>query len=44
MTKAFKDADVIYAKSWGPLLTTDDKTEGKKIRDTTRSGSRTRPS
>jgi ornithine carbamoyltransferase len=33
MEKAFKDADVIYAKSWGPLLTTADKTEGKKIQD-----------
>ena len=31
--KAFKDADVIYAKSWGPLLTTADKNEGKKIQD-----------
>ena len=30
---AFKDADVIYAKSWGPLLTTTDKTEGKKLQD-----------
>ena len=33
MAKAFKDADVVYAKSWGPLLTTDDKNEGKKIQD-----------
>jgi N-acetylornithine carbamoyltransferase len=33
MEKAFKDADVIYAKSWGPLLTTADKVEGKKIQD-----------
>jgi N-acetylornithine carbamoyltransferase len=33
MEKAFKDADVVYAKSWGPLLTTDDKNEGKKIQD-----------
>jgi N-acetylornithine carbamoyltransferase len=33
MTEACKDADVIYAKSWGPLLTTADKTEGKKIQD-----------
>ena len=33
MAKAFQDADVIYAKSWGALLTTDDKTEGKKIQD-----------
>jgi N-acetylornithine carbamoyltransferase len=34
MEAAFKDGDVIYAKSWGPLLTTGDKTEGKKIQDT----------
>ncbi|MEK7327085.1 MAG: ornithine carbamoyltransferase [Chloroflexota bacterium] len=33
MEKAFKDADVVYAKSWGPLLTTDDKTEGKRLQD-----------
>ena len=34
MTEACKDADVIYAKSWGPLLTTTDKAEGKKLQDT----------
>ena len=28
-----KDADVIYAKSWGPLLTTADGVEGKKLQD-----------
>ena len=33
MEKAFKDADVVYAKSWGPLLTTADQAEGKKIQD-----------
>jgi ornithine carbamoyltransferase len=33
MEQAFKDGDIIYAKSWGPLLTTSDKTEGKKIQD-----------
>lgn len=33
MAKACKDADVIYAKSWGPLLTTEDQAEGKKIQD-----------
>jgi N-acetylornithine carbamoyltransferase len=33
MEAAFKDADIIYAKSWGPLLTTSDKTEGKRIQD-----------
>jgi len=33
MDKAFRDGDIIYAKSWGPLLTTTDKTEGKRIQD-----------
>ncbi len=33
MEKAFKDGDVIYAKSWGPLLTTDDPAKGKEIQD-----------
>ena len=33
MTQAVKDADVVYAKSWGPLLVTDDPDEGKKIQD-----------
>jgi ornithine carbamoyltransferase len=33
MDAAFKDADIIYAKSWGPLLTTADKVEGKKLQD-----------
>ena len=33
MEEAFKDADIIYAKSWGPLLTTQDPDEGKKIQD-----------
>ena len=33
MLEACKDADVIYAKSWGPLLTTNDKAEGKRIQD-----------
>ncbi len=33
MTEACKDADVIYAKSWGPLLTTTDKVEGKRLQD-----------
>jgi N-acetylornithine carbamoyltransferase len=33
MVKAFKDADVVYAKSWGPLLTTQDPEEGKRIQD-----------
>jgi N-acetylornithine carbamoyltransferase len=33
MEKAFKDADIVYAKSWGPLLTTEDKVQGKAIQD-----------
>jgi N-acetylornithine carbamoyltransferase len=33
MDEAFKDGDVIYAKSWGPLLTTTDPDEGKKMQD-----------
>jgi ornithine carbamoyltransferase len=33
MQAACKDADVIYAKSWGPLLTTQDSDEGKRIQD-----------
>jgi N-acetylornithine carbamoyltransferase len=31
MKKAFKDADIIYAKSWGALLTTTDAEEGSRI-------------
>ncbi len=37
MEEGFKDADVVYAKSWGPLLTTSDKTEGKKLQDSYKS-------
>jgi len=33
MEEAFKDADIIYAKSWGPLMTTQDAAEGKAIQD-----------
>jgi len=33
MRAGFKDADVVYAKSWGPLLTTNDQAEGKRIQD-----------
>ena len=33
MQKLCKDADVVYAKSWGPLLVTDDPDEGKSIQD-----------
>jgi N-acetylornithine carbamoyltransferase len=29
MDEAFKGADVVYPKSWGPLLTTTTKEEGK---------------
>ena len=33
MKEAAKDADIIYAKSWGPLLTTQNPDEGKRIQD-----------
>jgi N-acetylornithine carbamoyltransferase len=33
MDEGIKDADIVYAKSWGPLLTTDDKVQGKAIQD-----------
>ena len=33
MEAAFKGADIIYEKSWGPLLTTTDSEEGKRIQD-----------
>jgi N-acetylornithine carbamoyltransferase len=33
MQAAVEGADVVYAKSWGPLLTTRDQEEGKKIQD-----------
>jgi len=33
MKAAAKDADIIYAKSWGPLLTTTDPEQGKEIQD-----------
>jgi N-acetylornithine carbamoyltransferase len=33
MDEAFKDADVVYPKSWGPLLTTTGKDEGKALID-----------
>ncbi|MCB9446008.1 MAG: ornithine carbamoyltransferase [Ardenticatenaceae bacterium] len=33
MKEACEDADVIYAKSWGPLMTTQDPEEGKRIQD-----------
>ena len=31
MDEAFKDADIIYAKSWGPLVHTADLAEGERI-------------
>ena len=33
MEEGFKEAEIVYAKSWGPLLTTNDPEEGKKIQD-----------
>ena len=33
MDAAFKGADIVYAKSWGPLVTTSDPDEGKRIQD-----------
>jgi N-acetylornithine carbamoyltransferase len=33
MEEGFRDADVVYAKSWGPLLTTADPDEGKQLQD-----------
>ena len=31
MDEAFKDADIVYAKSWGPLVHTSDAKEGETI-------------
>jgi ornithine carbamoyltransferase len=33
MEEGFRDADIVYAKSWGPLMTTQDAEEGKRIQD-----------
>jgi N-acetylornithine carbamoyltransferase len=33
MKAAVNDADIIYAKSWGPLMTTTDAEKGKEIQD-----------
>jgi ornithine carbamoyltransferase len=33
MDEAFADADVVYAKSWGPMLTTTDPDAGKALQD-----------
>lgn len=37
MREGLAGADVVYAKSWGPLLTTDDPKEGKRLQDKYRS-------
>lgn len=36
MKEGFKDGDVIYAKSWGPLMTTTDADKGKVLQDANR--------
>ncbi len=33
MEEGFEDADVVYAKSWGPMMTTTDPDEGKALQD-----------
>ena len=33
MKEGFKDVDVVYAKSWGPQLTTDDPKKGQQLQD-----------
>lgn len=33
MQAGFTGAEIVYAKSWGPLLTTSDPAEGKRIQD-----------
>lgn len=33
MEEGFQGGDIVYAKSWGPLLTTRDQEEGKRIQD-----------
>jgi N-acetylornithine carbamoyltransferase len=33
MEAGFDGAEVVYAKSWGPLLTTQDPDEGKRVQD-----------
>ena len=33
MDEGMKDADVVYAKSWGPLMTADDGAKGKVLQD-----------
>jgi len=33
MEEGFEGADIVYAKSWGPLMTTNDPDEGKQLQD-----------
>jgi len=33
MDAAFEDADIVYAKSWGPMMTTVDPEAGKQLQD-----------
>lgn len=37
MDEAFRGADIVYPKSWGPLVTTTDKNEGKALTEKYRS-------
>ncbi|HAE86161.1 MAG TPA: ornithine carbamoyltransferase [Anaerolineaceae bacterium] len=37
MDDGITGADIVYAKSWGPLLTTSDPAEGKRIQDSYKS-------
>ncbi|MGV8049042.1 MAG: ornithine carbamoyltransferase [Anaerolineaceae bacterium] len=37
MDEGIEGADIVYAKSWGPLLTTADPAEGKRIQDSYKS-------
>jgi len=37
MDEGITGADIVYAKSWGPLLTTSDPAEGKRIQDSYKS-------
>jgi N-acetylornithine carbamoyltransferase len=37
MDEGIMGADIVYAKSWGPLLTTSDPAEGKRIQDSYKS-------
>jgi len=33
MDEAFRGADIVYAKSWGPMMTTTDPEEGKRLQN-----------